>query len=447
MLARVLAVTISVAAVSGVGQPQTPTRSLADALVSDATSTQQGRDIEASLVIKRLRTEPDPSARRALILALGSFTSDQIAAAQRKDLSRTLLDWYRSDPDAGIHGAIDWLLRHRLRGDTARRLDWGQGPALMAIDRELAGRPAHNRNWYVSREGQTFVILRGPVEFRMGAAPGELSARLSSDAADEPLHTVRIPRSFAIATKEVTVADFQRFLDANPDVRRRHAYPDDPERMTRVLARFSPDPDGPRVAMTWYEAAMYCNWLSRRDGLPESDWVYPASFDAFKDGLELPRDYLRRRGYRLPTEAEWEYAARAGSTTARFYGSGEELLEEYAWYSKNPPRSRNDRPDPADPQRTWPVGQLKPNDFGLFDVYGNVWEWTQSRMRAFEPGSVREDVEDEVLRITDTLALVRRGGGFSYGAAFMRSAHRGPTTAVPTNRRDNVGFRVARTCD
>ena len=136
----------------------------------------------------------------------------------------------------------------------------------MAIDRELAGRPARNRSWYVSREGQTFVILRGPVEFRMGAAPGEVSGRLSSDAADEPLHTVRIPRSFAIATKEVTVADFQRFLDANPDVHRRHAYPDDPERMARVLARFSPDPDGPRIAMTWYEAAMYCNWLSRRDG-------------------------------------------------------------------------------------------------------------------------------------------------------------------------------------
>jgi hypothetical protein len=315
----------------------------------------------------------------------------------------------------------------------------------MAIDRELAGGPAGDRNWYVNRERQTFVIVRGPVEFHMGAAAGELSGRPAPDSADEPLHTIRIPRSFAIASKEVTVADFQRFLDANPDVRRRHAYPDNPERMAQVLARLSPDTDGPRIAMTWYEAAMYCNWLSQRDGLSQSEWVYPASFNDFNDGMKLPHNYLQRRGYRLPTEAEWEYAARAGSTTARFYGIAEELLEEYAWYSKNPPRSRKDRPDPADPQRTWPVGQLKPNDFGLFDVYGNVWEWTQSRMRAFEPGSVREDVEDEVRRITDTLALVRRGGSFSYEAAMMRSAHRGPMTAFPTNRRDTVGFRVART--
>lgn len=401
--------------------------------------------IDVDRVISRLQTETDVSARRALTLAVGSYASEQISAAQRQSLTDTLLRWYRDDPDAGIHGAVDWLLRHGRRGQTARALDWGQAPALIAIDRELAGQPAGKRQWYVNREGQTFVIVRGPIEFQMGAASGELSRRPAPDSADEPQHTVRIARSFAIATKEVTVGDFQRFLDANPDVRRRHTYPDNPGRMAEVLARMSPDPDSPRVAVTWYEAAMYCNWLSLRDGLPQSEWVYPSSFEQFKEGMELPGNYLQRRGYRLPTEAEWELAARAGSTTARFYGNGDELLEEYAWYSKNPPRSRSDAPDPADPQRTWPVGQLKPNDLGLFDMYGNVWEWTQSRMRAFEPGSVRDDIEDDVRRITDALALVRRGGSFSYEAAMMRSAHRGPITAVPTNRRDTVGFRVART--
>jgi formylglycine-generating enzyme required for sulfatase activity len=401
--------------------------------------------IDSSRVIARLHAETDVSARRALILALGSYTSAQISEAQRQNLTGTLLRWYRDDPDAGIHGAVDWLLRHGRRGQTPRAVDWGQAPALMGIDRELGGQSPGKRQWYANREGQTFVIVRGPVEFQMGAAPGELARRPAPDSAEEPQHTVRIPRSFAIAAKEVTVEEFQRFLDANPDVRRRHVYPDNPDRMAQVLARMSPDPDSPRIAVTWYEAAMYCNWLSRRDGLPQSEWVYPVSFEQFKDAMELPPDYLQRRGYRLPTEAEWEFAARAGSTTPRFYGNGDELLEEYAWYSKNPPRSRSDSPDPADPQRTWPVGQVKPNDFGLFDVYGNVWEWTQSRMRTFEPGSVRDDIEDDVRRITDALALVRRGGSFSYEAAMMRSAHRGPITAFPTNRRDTVGFRVART--
>src|SRR5262249_54733003 len=98
-------------------------------------------------------------------------------------------------------------------------------------------------------------------------------------------------------------------------------------------------------------------------------------------------------------------------------------------------------------QRTWPVGQLKPNDLGLFDVYGNVWEWTQDRMR--QPRSVnnniREDSEDDVLLVTDAQARSRRGGGFPYEAAMMRSAERGTINAFPMLRRDNAGFRVVRT--
>lgn len=101
--------------------------------------------------------------------------------------------------------------------------------------------------------------------------------------------------------------------------------------------------------------------------------------------------------------------------------------------------------DPNDPQRTAPVGRLKPNPFGLFDIYGNVWEWTQSRLLPYPTIGVHEDVEDDVLIVSDSAARGRRGGGFSYGRAMMRSAARGTVTAFPYLRRDNVGFRVART--
>jgi formylglycine-generating enzyme required for sulfatase activity len=402
------------------------------------------RSADAGVILRRLDVEPDVSARRALILSLGHFTGEQLPPRTRQPLVAKLLDWYRDDPDAGVHAAIDWLLRHGRRGEKPRALDWRQRHALEAIDRDLAGRPPGHRSWYVTREGQTMTIVRGPVEFRIGSPPDEPGRMPASDSPEETVHLVRIPRSFAISSKEVTVGQFRRFLDANPEVKRRHIYPGNPGRMAQVLADFSPDDDGPQIAVTWYEAAAYCNWLSKQDGIPEAEWVYPSDPLDIKSGMELPKDYLRRTGYRLPTEAEWEYAARAGSTTARFFGTSEAYLREYAWYAANPPRRKGDPVDPNDPQRTWPVGQLKPNDLGLFDVYGNVWEWTQNRMHR-SAGEIRDDGEDAALLVTDSTARPRRGGGFPYEAAAMRSAGRGTINAFPMTRRDNVGFRIART--
>jgi formylglycine-generating enzyme required for sulfatase activity len=295
----------------------------------------------------------------------------------------------------------------------------------------------------VTAEGQTTVVLRGPMSVKMGSPADERGRQPASDSPAEPQHVVVIPRSFAIGTTEVTVAQFRRFLDANPEAKRSYAYPDAPSRMAEVLARFSPDDDGPAISVTWYEAAMYCNWLSARDGLPPSEWVYPAGVLA--DGMSLPSNYLRRTGYRLPTEPEWEYAARAGTTTARFFGADETRLGEYAWFARNPPQRKADPVDPRDPQRTARVGSLKPNPLGLFDVYGNVWEWTQDRVERFQTAVVREDVEDPVLQVFDRDARTRRGGAFPYGAAMARSAARGTVNSLPTNRRDNVGFRIART--
>ena len=283
-----------------------------------------------------------------------------------------------------------------------------------------------------------FVTVKGPVEFTMGSPALERGR-----APDEVQRRVRIPRSFAIATKETTVAQFKRFLDANPEVKARHAYPNTPAQMAEVMQRFSPDDESPQIAVTWYEAAQYCNWLSKETGLPQSEWVYPPEV---RSGMSMPANYLQRIGYRLPTEAEWEYAARAGTTTARFFGDAEDRLGEYAWYSRNPPRKRDDPIDPNDPTRTRHVGTLKPNPLGLFDIYGNVWEWLHDRRQEFTASDViAEDREDAVLTVDDQHARTRRGGSFAYGAYTMRSAHRGDTTYFPQQRRDNVGFRVART--
>jgi formylglycine-generating enzyme required for sulfatase activity len=364
------------------------------------------RGVPPRLLIERLREERKVNARRALLLSLGEYGLDKLPAGARQALVPELLKVYRDDPDAGVHGAVDWLLRR-----------WNQGAALAGLDRKLAGpRVRGRRRWYVNGQGQTLTVIQGPVEFLMGS-PGSEPDRYS----DEVWHRRRIGRSFALGTKAVTVAQFEQFRKAHPDVR--HFY----------TKRFSPEPDGPIISVTWYEAAMYCQWLSEREGVPQEQWCYPsvAAMKALvKAGkpIPLPADYLRRTGYRLPTEAEWEYGCRAGARTSRYYGSDEELLGRYAWSMGN------------SPTRTRPVGLLKPNDWGLFDVHGNVWQWCQDRYVAYPEGKVSEDKEDINSIISGNQSRVLRGGAFFDLALNVRSAQR--FTNAPALR--NYHLRPAR---
>jgi len=138
--------------------------------------------------------------------------------------------------------------------------------------------------------------------------------------------------------------------------------------------------------------------------------------------------YLELAGYRLPTEVEWEYACRAGAVTSRYYGETEELLGKYAWYSKN-----------SQQVSMLPVGSLKPNDFGLFDMLGNEQQWCQDKMKSLDVP--RNDPDDEVL--SDEEKRVLRGGSFLLDAGYARAAHR--VWGSPDSQNYHSGFRVART--
>jgi formylglycine-generating enzyme required for sulfatase activity len=149
--------------------------------------------------------------------------------------------------------------------------------------------------------------------------------------------------------------------------------------------------------------------------------------------MKMAPNYLKLTGYRLATEAEMEYATRAGAVTARYFGETDSLLPNYAWYQKN------------SQQKTWPVGSLKPNDLGLFDVQGNVDTWCQESYKDYQSGKEGEMVEDreDDLVILSTRSRVLRGGSFVDPASLMRSANR--NLYVPTDPVVNFGFRLART--
>jgi formylglycine-generating enzyme required for sulfatase activity len=152
----------------------------------------------------------------------------------------------------------------------------------------------------------------------------------------------------------------------------------------------------------------------------------PVEQVSWNDIQEFIKKLNRKEGtdrYRLPTEAEGEYACRAGTTTAYSFGDDSGDLREYAWFGNNSER------------KTHPVGQLKPNDRGLYDMHGNVWEWCRDWYGDYPSGSVSDPTGH-----SSAASRVVRGGSWRYRARNCRSAYRSGST--PGVRYDDYGFRL-----
>lgn len=371
-------------------------------------------NVDPGLLIEQLDRAESATVRQALCLCLGQYASDRLAGNLRDRILARAWQIYRDDPDPGLHAAAQWLLGKLGQHDDAL------GVALTLAETEAAlnaRATADRRRWYITSQGQTMVLIRGG-RFLMGSPATDPDRE-----EDEILHEKQISRTFAMAATETTLAQYARFQQENAGLEMDLV--NHPE-----LRRVVRGDEAPIAGLTWYEAAAYCNWLSQKEGIPEDQWCYERNAeDRFGPGMRARPNYLSLTGYRLPTGAEWEYASRGGATTVRCYGHTPDLLHQYAWYSDNAQRVSS------------PVALLKPNDYGLFDMYGNVWEWCHD-LRDNYAGSL-EDVEG-CLPVQENEGRVLRGGSYQENAYGLRSADR--NADPPESRNARYGFRVTRTC-
>ncbi len=302
--------------------------------------------------------------------------------------------------------------------------------------------------------GMTMVLMP-PGEFLMGSTDEQVEVALKVaeelkvaqgdkdriQKAERPQHRVVISKPFLMSATEVTIGQFRKFVEATKYVTEAEQYgfgnsgdktaSDKVKPTDRGLNWKSPGyavtNDSPVAQVTWNDACAYCAWLSEQE--QRSPWYRPDG-----KGGWLIAAYAN--GYRLPTEAEWEYACRAGTTTQYSFGDDYAELEQYGWFNKNAGGM------------TKPVALKLPNPFGLFDMHGNLYEWCQDFYdeKWYEkPLSDRQTPANDPKGPSSGSTRVLRGGRWFAGASNCRSAFRDHTS--PSNRYSNNGFRPVRVAD
>lgn len=284
----------------------------------------------------------------------------------------------------------------------------------------------------VNAQTKPEMVLVDGGSFQMGNAG---TASPKGDVDERPVHPVTV-RSFQIAKYEVTVKEYKQFIDDQSAtdflVKREHKMPASPDSSWYAehpdTKKFYPLPsqpwwgwrdDLPMQHITWYDAVAYCNWLSAKEGLQK---CYVENEDG---GIDLDRS---KNGYRLPTEAEWEFAARGGNKSKHTIYAGSQNPADVCWY--------DDSSKLRGPQK---VGSKQPNELGIYDMSGNVWEWCSDY---YVKDFYSHSPKDDPFNATVSPYRVLRGGSWHYQVDHATVTSRdGPE---PQFANFNYGIRLAR---
>jgi serine/threonine protein kinase/formylglycine-generating enzyme required for sulfatase activity len=352
-------------------------------------------------LVARCEKLSSPALRSAICMSVASIAVDRLAIAEAAAWKLVICEWYQTAPDKVTHSAAGWALRQ-----------WKCNPPAISPTEK----PDQGREWFVNSVGMTMLKFQ-PGQFVRSGPDGNANHLYRDDRANfvTKLQTVKLSGEFFLADCETSTYLFRQSLNS----------PGEPIEETPVI---------PTEHVSWFDAVLFCNWLSyceqlepcyERTGKKIRLPPRGASYDAIEyDNWQLS---VKGTGYRLPTEAEWEYACRAGTTTNFSSGTDVELLRKYATYSTG----NNQGPALC--------GSKLPNGWGLFDMHGNVPEWCHDWFAPYG----QTDVNDPT-GVFDERSLqpmrVFRGGSWNDVSFICRSASR--SSMYPDYVR--TGFRVAR---
>jgi formylglycine-generating enzyme required for sulfatase activity len=332
-----------------------------------------------------------PAWRSGICLAIGS--ARDVSQEAKANWEPLLREWY-FQPDALTHSAAGWALKQ-----------WELELPRIASTQQ----PAEGFDWYLNSAGLTMIRIRA----------GQFERQVASQESGKK-QTVRITRDFLLTGGEITLEQFRRFInDPKYQGDRPVDWPGEQQFPESSSAH-------PLQQVSWYDAVMFCNWLSWKQGLAPCYKLTArsAAGNATEQAYEV-EIIEGASGFRLPTEAEWEYACRAGTTTLFSCGDDAATLDRYCVTAAN------------SNEQTKEVGSRMCNAWGLHDMHGNVWEWCWDWFAEYGEGDV-EDPQGP----SRASYRVYRGGSWLSTPLHCRSAFR--FNGAPSDRSFNLGFRVAR---
>ncbi len=351
--------------------------------------------LPADALVVMLRESSSTAVQSSILGALANYRFEELNEDYQRYLSSRLEEWAHNSPDPALLSQARSCLQR-----------W-KPAQLHALNRPLT---TPDQQWFTTSLGQPMVVVDPPDLIQVGK---ENYKRIWT----------RIGRRYALSVHEVTGAEFEQFR-ADPRVKAWIAA--DPSTRNFNVA----NGNMPQTA-SWIAAQLYCQWLNEREGIREDQWCYKDVWNPHGKITPAP-NYISLTGYRLPTQAEREWACRAGSTEPWHFGSDEAYTDRFEWTM---PHSM-DRPQP--------VGTKRPNLFGLFDMGGNLAEWADNSATPPYRSDDTFFIEDRGSKTTSpTENRVLSGGRYRFSST---SAQSNSSVLEPSNYVSvTVGFRIART--